>query len=315
MATRDQIRDNIIAALRTIGEDNADLYRVLQVDPLAELAVIAAAYRKLMQSYHPDKDEGSSGPDASILNIAYGILRDPVQRSVYDEIHQNLGGSSGQRAGHGQRSRGSDHTGHESERGPPLYVVKGYALGPGMDCRDIRIEDASLAGFDLRAVVLSGARFVRCDFTGCDLRDSELLGTRFRLSNIEAATLAGAWYSNSTSLPIGFRPRDHGMKEHPDSIARRRRREQSVQRAVDTVADVVSAVSSVRAMGRRLLVRMIPTLWWVLGGFLALIPFLAMIIGGSVGGAVLLAGLSGTLSVGLVLDKALQSTWSRRSWS
>jgi curved DNA-binding protein CbpA len=62
-----------------------DLYGILQVDPRAELTVIQAAYHALARRVHPDQ----SGKDASssamaLLNRAYGVLRDPSQRSAYD---------------------------------------------------------------------------------------------------------------------------------------------------------------------------------------------------------------------------------------
>jgi curved DNA-binding protein CbpA len=62
-----------------------DLYGILQVDSRAELTVIQAAYHALARRVHPDQ----SGKDASssamaLLNRAYGVLRDPSQRSAYD---------------------------------------------------------------------------------------------------------------------------------------------------------------------------------------------------------------------------------------
>lgn len=64
-------------------DGRGDAYRVLQVDPSAEQAVIQAAYRVLARKFHPDGDE----PDAhrmAALNRAYGELRDPERRRRYD---------------------------------------------------------------------------------------------------------------------------------------------------------------------------------------------------------------------------------------
>jgi curved DNA-binding protein CbpA len=63
-----------------------DLYGILQVDPRAEHTVIQAAYHALARRVHPDQ----SGNDASsstmaLLNRAYGVLRDPIQRRAYDD--------------------------------------------------------------------------------------------------------------------------------------------------------------------------------------------------------------------------------------
>lgn len=68
-----------------ISARTLDLYGILQVDPRAEPTVIQAAYRALARRVHPDH----SGNDASssamaILNRAYGVLRDPSQRTAYD---------------------------------------------------------------------------------------------------------------------------------------------------------------------------------------------------------------------------------------
>jgi curved DNA-binding protein CbpA len=60
-----------------------DLYRILQVDPHADPAVVRAAYRALARRFHPD----GSQPDLArmaALNRAYGTLRDPQARRAYD---------------------------------------------------------------------------------------------------------------------------------------------------------------------------------------------------------------------------------------
>jgi curved DNA-binding protein CbpA len=63
----------------------SDLYKVLQVDPAARPSVIQAAYRALARELHPDQSalEGTERAMA-VLNHAYGILRDPMQRQEYD---------------------------------------------------------------------------------------------------------------------------------------------------------------------------------------------------------------------------------------
>lgn len=65
--------------------NGADPYRILEVDPLAEQAVILAAYRRLARKYHPDV---ATGPDAMTrmveINQAWETLRDPVRRTALD---------------------------------------------------------------------------------------------------------------------------------------------------------------------------------------------------------------------------------------
>ena len=59
-----------------------DHYRVLQVDPAADVEVIQAAYRVLARRHHPDH----SGDDAAMkrLNAAWEILGNPQRRRAYD---------------------------------------------------------------------------------------------------------------------------------------------------------------------------------------------------------------------------------------
>ena len=65
----------------------ASLYEILEVSPRARPAVIRAAYRSLVQEYHPDRNCGD--PEAAarmaVINNAYGVLADPLQRAQYDE--------------------------------------------------------------------------------------------------------------------------------------------------------------------------------------------------------------------------------------
>ena len=61
-----------------------DLYRILQVDPAAQQAVIRAAYRVLAWSSHPDQTGSDTGGAMALINRAYAVLRDPEQRGAYD---------------------------------------------------------------------------------------------------------------------------------------------------------------------------------------------------------------------------------------
>lgn len=61
-------------------------YDVLQVSRSADPEIIKAAYKSLVQRYHPDKNPDN--PDAEknlkIINRAYEVLSDPVKRAGYD---------------------------------------------------------------------------------------------------------------------------------------------------------------------------------------------------------------------------------------
>ena len=62
-----------------------DYYEILQVSRHAEAEVIASAYRRLAQKYHPDATSGAAASAKMVeLNEAYEVLSNPVRRSEYD---------------------------------------------------------------------------------------------------------------------------------------------------------------------------------------------------------------------------------------
>ena len=67
--------------------DRRDPYRILQVQPDADLDVARAAYRVLARKLHPDSgtplDEASERRMAD-LNWAWSVVRDPVQRRLWE---------------------------------------------------------------------------------------------------------------------------------------------------------------------------------------------------------------------------------------
>jgi len=73
--------------------DDADFYRVLQVDPSAEAEVIEAAYHRLARKYHPDTREvpGDTTLRMQELNRAWTILRNDERRSQYDRARSLRG--------------------------------------------------------------------------------------------------------------------------------------------------------------------------------------------------------------------------------
>jgi molecular chaperone DnaJ len=78
----------------------AFLYEILEVSPTARPAVIKAAYRCLAQEYHPDKKPGDTEAAArmALINHAYSVLLDPLQRARYDA---HIGIGAGERRGRG----------------------------------------------------------------------------------------------------------------------------------------------------------------------------------------------------------------------
>ena len=61
------------------------LYDVLNVAPEAEPVVVEAAYKALIKKYHPDQAvEMAVSRDATSINEAFAILKDPAKRADYD---------------------------------------------------------------------------------------------------------------------------------------------------------------------------------------------------------------------------------------
>lgn len=62
-------------------------YEILEVSPNASPAVIKAAYKSLMQRYHPDRNPGDARIAEHAANVvqAYELLSDPAKRAVYDQ--------------------------------------------------------------------------------------------------------------------------------------------------------------------------------------------------------------------------------------
>jgi len=68
-----------------------DYYKILQVDPFAEPEVIKGAYQRLAKKYHPDMyKEADATRRMQLLNEAYAVLSDPIERQRYDETRNQL---------------------------------------------------------------------------------------------------------------------------------------------------------------------------------------------------------------------------------
>jgi curved DNA-binding protein CbpA len=82
---------------------DTSLYEILEVSPRARPAVIKAAYRSLVLEYHPDRNGGdpAAAERMAVINNAYAVLADPLQRAQYD---QRLGIPAGERRGSGRNS-------------------------------------------------------------------------------------------------------------------------------------------------------------------------------------------------------------------
>ncbi len=68
--------------------DYKDYYKILGVSKTATEKEIKAAFRKLAQKYHPDKNPGNKAAEEKFkdINEAYEVLSDPQKRARYDQL-------------------------------------------------------------------------------------------------------------------------------------------------------------------------------------------------------------------------------------
>lgn len=60
-------------------------YRVLQVDPEADIQIIRFAYRWLAAKYHPENSDGTNDPDMFVkVREAWNMLSNEDRRLAYD---------------------------------------------------------------------------------------------------------------------------------------------------------------------------------------------------------------------------------------
>jgi curved DNA-binding protein CbpA len=134
-----------------------DHYRVLQVDPSADVDVIQAAYRVLARKFHPDL----AGDDAVMkrLNAAWEILGDTRRRADFDR--QRTNGSTPTQAPivTGQGAGGAlspDHAG--PPRGRAFGTVLTYGRYEGWSLGQIALVDPEFLEW-LRSV--PGGRYLK----------------------------------------------------------------------------------------------------------------------------------------------------------
>jgi Zn-finger nucleic acid-binding protein len=67
--------------------EDKDYYKILGISSSASAKAIAAAYRRLVRKYHPDRNPS---PDATrhtqAINEAYAVLGNPARRAEYDRL-------------------------------------------------------------------------------------------------------------------------------------------------------------------------------------------------------------------------------------
>ena len=111
-----------------------DPYKVLQIDPEADVEVIQVVYRRLARKYHPDV---TPGPEAAArmleLNTAFEILGDAARRERYDRERALRAGSASPAAA-GRGTSGMSDAGASGDRADPSAANRpsgaGTAGGP-----------------------------------------------------------------------------------------------------------------------------------------------------------------------------------------
>ena len=106
-----------------------DPYKVLQIDPEADLEIIQVVYRRLARKYHPDV---TPGPDAANrmleLNTAFEILGDAARRERFDRDR-----ALREQARRDQVIRPSESDAPDPARTPGSGSGAGAARGTGPD--------------------------------------------------------------------------------------------------------------------------------------------------------------------------------------
>ena len=95
-----------------------DYYEVLSVWPTADADAIKKAYFKLAKLHHPDvagETTGKGGVDFKLINEAFAVLSDPIQRREFDERLKKKSGS-GSLAERREADKRSGHLSYEQAR-------------------------------------------------------------------------------------------------------------------------------------------------------------------------------------------------------
>src|SRR5438093_4660385 len=136
---------------------SADHYRILQVDPGADVEVIQAAYRVLARRFHPDL----AGDDAVMkrLNAAWEVLGNKDRRAAYDKTRAG-GGAQFQApivtSEPMVRAAPSDHAG--PPRGRAFGTVLTYGRYEGWSLGQVALVDPEFLEW-MRSV--PGGRYLR----------------------------------------------------------------------------------------------------------------------------------------------------------
>jgi curved DNA-binding protein CbpA len=109
----------------------SNFYTILEIDQQAGPREIKAAYRRLAQKYHPDKNQGDERAAKKFVEVleAYQVLSDPAARQQYDDKLQYGDYIELARALSRQRPYRPPPPQYYRYRPPVQYTRKAYILG------------------------------------------------------------------------------------------------------------------------------------------------------------------------------------------
>jgi curved DNA-binding protein CbpA len=142
----------------------SDPYKLLQVDPEADVEIIQVAYRKLAQRYHPDVAPGADAARRMAeLNAARDLLVDPVARAAHDAARTS-GGGVARRSPEDSPSAGAARTDGRSAGAPradhPAPGAPTPPAGPSRDASGSVLTFGRYEGWSLGAVARADLEYV-----------------------------------------------------------------------------------------------------------------------------------------------------------
>jgi curved DNA-binding protein CbpA len=167
--------------------DTSDHYRVLQVDPGADVEVIQAAYRVLARRHHPDL----AGDDAAMkrLNAAWEVLRDEQRRTEYDRKRSSAdAGQETVLTGSPKRTFSDNHAGPPPGRAFGTLLTygryEGWSLGQiaTVDPEFLEWLMSVPGGRYLRPEIVAILREVRGPLAGGPMSSAGTVGERIKRS-------------------------------------------------------------------------------------------------------------------------------------
>ena len=140
---------------------DTDLYKLLQVDPEADLDVIRAAHRVLAMRLHPESDlSGVEEVRLAELDRALATLADPFSRIAYDQQREFdlVAVGPGHARGFGEGSGDGDHHEHLSIGALTERIQAGQN---GQNVANVELDFGRYTGWTLGELARSDPDYLR----------------------------------------------------------------------------------------------------------------------------------------------------------